>query len=102
MFNNHYINIVEKTSGIASESLGDSSLPKNDEENVKKTLKHYENQPSVSKIKSNQNRTINYDFPTAKVEDINKIIKSLNPRKPTRPDGILVKILKIAKNAIDL
>ena len=90
MFNNGYINIVEKTSGIAPESLGDSSLTENDEETVNKILKH-ENHPSVSKIKCNQNETLNFDFPTAKVEDINKIIKSFNPGKATEPDGILVK-----------
>ena len=101
MFNNNYINIVEKTSGIAPESLGDSSLPENDEETVNKILKHYGNHPSVSKIKHNQNETLNFDFPTAKVEDINKIIKSLNTRKATGPDGIPVKILKIARNVID-
>ena len=50
MFNNHYISVVEKTSGIAPESFGDSSLPENDEETVHKILKHYENHPSVSKI----------------------------------------------------
>ena len=60
MFNNHYINIVEKTSGIAPESLGD--LPENDEKTVNKILKHYENFPSVSKIKCNQNETLNFDF----------------------------------------
>ena len=54
MFNNHYINIVEKTSGIAPESLGDSSLPENDEETVNKILKHYENHLRVSNIKFNQ------------------------------------------------
>ena len=40
-------------------------------------------------------------FPTAKVEYINKTIKSLNPRKATGPDGIPVKILKIARNVIE-
>ena len=34
MFNNHYINTVEKTSGIAPESLEDSPLSENDEETV--------------------------------------------------------------------
>ena len=34
MFKNHYINIVGKTSDIVPESLGDSSLPENDEETV--------------------------------------------------------------------
>ena len=100
MFNNHYINIVEKTSGTTPESLGDSSLPENDEESVKKTLKHYENHPSASKIKCNQNETLNFDFPVAKGEDMNKIIRSLNPRKATAPDGIPVKISKIARNVI--
>ena len=57
--------------------------------------------PSVSKIKCNQNETLNFDFPAAEAEDINKIIKSLNPRKVTGPDGIPVKILKIARNVID-
>ena len=100
MFNEHFINVVEKTSCIASESLGDSSLSENDAETVTKILKH-ENHPSVSKIKRNQNETLNFDFPAAEVEDINKIIKSLNPRKATGPDGIPVKILKIARNVID-
>ena len=69
-----------------------SSLSENDEETVNKILKHYENHSSVSKIKRNQNETLNFDFPTTEVEDINKIIKSLNPRKATGPDGIPVKI----------
>ena len=47
MFNNHYKNIVEKTSGIAPESLEDSSLPEIDGETLKINLKHYGNQPSV-------------------------------------------------------
>ena len=86
VFSNFYINIVEKTSDIAPESLGDSSLPENDEESV--------SHPNVSKIKCNQNETLNSDFPTTKVEDTNKIMKSLNPRKATGSDGIPVKILK--------
>ena len=80
MFNNHYINIVQKTSDIAPESLRDSSLPENDEETVNKILKHYENHPSVLKNKYNQNETLNIYFPAAKVEDITKMIKSLNPK----------------------
>ena len=39
MFNIHYTHIVEKTPGIALEGLGDSSLPENDEETVKKKFK---------------------------------------------------------------
>ena len=56
MFNNHYKNIVEKTSGIAPKRLGVSSLSENDEETIKKKKKkkkildHFESYPSVSKI----------------------------------------------------
>ena len=75
-------------------------MPKNDEETVNKILKH-ENHPSVSKIKCKQNETLNFDFPTAKVEDINKIIKSLNPRKATGSDSIPIKILEIARDFTD-
>ena len=84
MFNNQYINIVEKTSGVALGSLGESYLRENDEGTVNKILKH-ENHPSVSKIIYNQNETLKFDFPTANVEDIDKRIKSL----------------KIARNVID-
>ena len=76
-------------------------MPENDEETVNKFLKHYEHHPSVSKINCNQNKTLSFDFPIVKLEDINKINKSLNPRKKTAPDGIPVKILKIARNVID-
>ena len=55
----------------------------------------------VFQIKCNQNETLNFDFPTAKVEDIIEKIKSLNPRKVTGSDGNPVKILKIARNLID-
>ena len=34
MFNNHYINIVEKSSGSAPKSIGDSSNPNNDKSTV--------------------------------------------------------------------
>ena len=76
-------------------------MPENDTEAGNKTLKHYENHPSVSKIKSNQNEPLNFLFLTAKIEDTNKIIESLNPRVVTGPDGIPVKVLKIAGNVID-
>ena len=99
IFNKHFI--VEKTSGIVPESLGDLSSSENDEETVNKISKHYENHPSVSKIRCNQDETLNFDFPTAKVEDISKISKSLNPRKATGPDRIPVKTLNIARKVID-
>ena len=76
-------------------------MPENNTEAGNKILKHYENHPSISKIKSNQNEPLNFLFLTAKIEDTNKIIESLNPRIVTGPDGIPVKVLKIAGNVTD-
>ena len=56
---------------------------------------------TTNSVKHNQSETRNFDFPTAKVEDINMVIKSLNPRKATAADGISAKILKIVRNVID-
>ena len=101
MFNNHYINIVEKTSGKAPDSIRNSSLAENDSVTIDKIIKHYENHPSICKIKNNQNKNKTFEFPEAKVENINKIIKSLNPKKATGPDGIPIKVIMSANNIID-
>jgi len=97
----YYINIVEKTSGKAPDSIGNSSHAENDSATIDKIIKHYENHPSICKIKNNQNKNKTFEFPEAKVEDINKIIKSLNPKKATGPDGIPIKIIRSAHNVID-
>ena len=55
----------------------------------------------LQKFKCNHNKVLNFDFLKAKVDDINKIIRSLNPRKATGQNDIPVKILKIARNVID-
>ena len=62
------MNIVEKTFGVAPESIGDSSLPENDEE-TKQDFKTWKS-PSCLKIKFNQNETLNFDLLTAKVNKI--------------------------------
>ena len=42
-----------------------------------------------------------FDLPEANVEEINKIIRSLNTNKATETDGISVKIVKLYANVID-
>ena len=66
-----------------------------------KIIKHYENHPSICKIKNNQNKNKTFEFPEAKVEDIKKIIKSLNLKKATGPDSIPIKVIMSANNVID-
>ena len=92
MFNNHYINIVEKSSGSAPKSIGDSSNPNNDKSTVLNIISAYKNHPSIIKIKECSINSIPFDFPKPTVEDISLIIKSLNPKKATGPDGIPIKV----------
>ena len=47
------------------------------------------------------NHYINIDIPTAYIEEINKIIKELDPKKATGLDKIPPKIVKMSANIID-
>ena len=42
-----------------------------------------------------------FEFPEVTTEDINKIIKKLNPNKDTGPDRISIKVIKASANIID-
>ena len=52
MFNNHYINIVEKASGSAPKSIGNPADPDHDECTVQ-NIQCYKNHPGIIKIKEN-------------------------------------------------
>ena len=51
MFNKHYINIVEKTSGIAPKNLGNPLDPQLNEKTIREIIENYRNHPSIIKIK---------------------------------------------------
>ena len=101
MFNNHYINIIEKTSGLTPKSIGNSSNPDHDKSTVKEIIESSKNHPSIIKIKECSKNLTRFDFPKPTAVDISLIIKSLNPKKATGPDGIPIKTIKYASNAID-
>ena len=69
--------------------------PKQDKNTVEKIIQDYKNHPSLKKIKNNLNSKP-FDFP-----ELNTIIKSLDPKKATGPDGIPIKIIKHGLNIID-
>ena len=81
MFNNHYINIVEKTSGLNPKSIGNSSNPDHDKSTVKEIIESCKNHPSLIKIKECSKNLTRFDFPKPTAADISLIIKSLNPKK---------------------
>ena len=54
-FNNHYINIVENSTGKKPSILGDPSNQENDKKTVLEIIDEYQNHPSILKIKSKIN-----------------------------------------------
>ena len=100
LFNEHYINIVEKSSGKKPLSL-DSSDASQDEMTVKEIISVYSNHPSIRKIENLSVPENKFDLPYASTSDINEIIKSLNVDKAKGPDGISTKFVKISPDIID-
>ena len=101
LFNEHYLNIVERSSGKKPLSLGNSSDAFQDEMTVKEIVSVYSNHPSIRKIKNLCVPENTFDLPYASTSDINKIIKSLNVNKAKKPDGISAKSVKMSANVID-
>ena len=97
LFNNHYINIVDSTSGMPPKNNGNPEC-KSDDHLLQKPLK---NHPSIETLNKICNKKENFDIPTA-TEEINKIIKELDPKKATSLDKTPPKIVKMSANVIDL
>ena len=63
--NNHYINIVENTSGIPAKNIGKPECKSDDHLTVAKTIKHYKNHPNIETIYNICTKKENFDIPTA-------------------------------------
>ena len=75
-FNEHYINIVQNTTGKATIKLHGSN---NDKCIVETIIKTYEHHPSMKLIKEHSEKENNYfNIKAASAGQINKIIKGLN------------------------
>ena len=101
LFNNHYIHILEKTSGIAPKCIGNPGNPNLDESTVVDIINKYKYHPSTTKIKELDINKTSFEFPEATMEDINKTITKLSPNKATGPDHIPKKVIKAPPNIID-
>ena len=73
-----------------------------DRDTLKKPLNLKKSHPSIVTVKENiLLGCLSFDLPPASKEDINKIVKSLNANKATRPDGIPLKLIKLSANVAD-
>ena len=101
LLNEHYINMVEKSSGKKPLSLGNSSDTSQNEMTVKETISVYSNHPRTRTTKILCVPEKAFDSPYANTSGINKIIKSLHLNKAKGSNGISVKFVKMSANVID-
>ena len=103
-FNEHYINIVEKTSGIKPSNLGELHNSKDHDETIDLIIKSYENHPSVDKIKNILNKetgnSIGFAFKNTNTSNVKKLLKNLDVKKAVGNDTIPPKLLKIAADSL--
>ena len=99
--NSHYINIVEMTCGQPPQALGNPEDQANGIASFHAIISNYNHHPSINQIIKKCSNPKIYSFPEAKKEELNILIKHLNPKKATGPDGIPLKIIKLSADVID-
>ena len=90
------VNIVKTTCGQPPQTLGNPKDQANDIASVDAIINNYKNHPSINQIRKECSNPKIYSFPEANKEEINILIKHLNPKKATGPDRIPLKIIKLS------
>ena len=93
VFSKRYINIARNKLVIIPKQIQNPSNPNLDAKTATKIIKNFENHPGIIKVKRNIKEIIIFNFAQASTKDINLIITSLNPKKPTGSDGIPIKVI---------
>ena len=102
IFNDHYINIVEKTSGLKPKDVR-NEIGKNrtNTEIVQHIIQKYKDHPSVKAIKSIFKFRNKFCFSKITRKEVNKLLKSINTKKSVGDDTIPPKFIKMAADIID-
>ena len=100
-FNEHYVNIVEKSSGIKPKDISQCDKNQNIHTKISEIVKSYENHPSILQIKRNICSSSfhvkeKFRFYFVNEIEIKKLIQGLNPKKATGINIILPKLIKVA------
>ena len=107
LFNEHYINIVERSCGFKPEKVEFDFGSCNKNGVLSSILDKYRNHPSIVKIHKNRNLQSNsIPIPSSSrgskitPKEINTILKSLNSKKAPVIDKIPTKIAKLASDIL--
>ena len=97
VFNDYYINIVQKSSGKKLTSIAENYGIKDDREAVKKILATHKNHPNVLAIIQNPNNNFE-SFPFKEVENsaVLRLLKEVDGRKSTGEYNVPPKLVSLA------
>ena len=105
LFNEHYINIVERSSGLKPEKIVCHNEDFDKRMVLHNIIKKYENHSSIIKIKNSMSvkSHLSSNNTLASVrqvtsDEVNLILKSLNAKKASGTDKIPTKLVKLASN----
>ena len=105
LFNEHYINIIERSSGLKPEKTVCHNENFDKKMVLHNIIRKYENHSSITKIKSSMpvkshlssNNTL-ASVRRVTSDEVNLILKSLNAKKASGTDKIPIKLVKLASN----
>ena len=103
IFNEHYINIVERSSGLKPEKKKfDNSL--NTSRNILHSIiDRYKNHPSILKWEVSSKSCSDSDFSRnilVTSDEVEKMLKSLNSKKAAGTDRLPIKLVKLAPEVL--
>ena len=100
-FNEHYINTVERSSGLKPEKMEFENSLDTSRNILHSVIDRYKNHPSILKIKSEVSSKSCSDSDFSRnilvtSDEVEKILKSLNPKKAAGTDRLPIKLIKLA------
>ena len=95
VFDNHYINIVEKSSGKKSRHVICDNNTEKKRIAIQVIKKYFENHPSIKQIQENFQHQHILLIPYTTTEKVKKLLKEVNAKKASGFDKIPTKLVKL-------
>ena len=100
VFNEHYINIIEKSGGEKPTNIAEKYSFENDKQAIEIICNSYKNHPSILKIRSaikvKENSNDNTILSPENRDEVKECLQKLNPRKAIGQDKISLALIKMA------
>jgi len=101
IFNDYYTNIVQYTTGTAPKSLADTLSPLTPLDSIINEIRiKFINHPSIASIRQNCTNISSFIFQEVSVNEVEHVLKSIDPKKAVGNDNIPPLILKYSASVI--